>query len=192
MWKHQHRDLLYPGPTCECTSFWHTVLGCSDTTTTNNTNNTGGGECIKKTSNIKLQAAVPRPELPNFLSQLSITCTSTVEEVNLFPLFPLDANTGPQLFDIIRCSCLLSLDQGDIKDTTGAGDSFIGGFLTGLTSHFHPQHCLQLGTAVASEKLKQIGARAALPTTAQLVEVLQKAGAANLREALCLCRVHPV
>ena len=78
------------------------------------------------------------------------------------------------MYDIIRSTSLTSLSQHEIIDTTGAGDSFIGGFLVGVTSHLHPLHCLRLATVVAAEKLKGMGARSTLPTTTKLVQVLRK------------------
>ena len=56
----------------------------------------------------------------------------------------------------------------DVVDSTGAGDAFIGGFLTGLCSSFTAARCLRLGTFVAAEKLRGHGARQSLPNAAAL------------------------
>jgi sugar/nucleoside kinase (ribokinase family) len=43
-------------------------------------------------------------------------------------------------------------------DTTGAGDSFAGGFLYGLALGWEPERCARLGAAVAALTVAQVGA----------------------------------
>lgn len=49
-------------------------------------------------------------------------------------------------------------------DTTGAGDAFAAGLLTGLLRGRSPEEAARLGTAVAALKLRASGAQAGLPT----------------------------
>lgn len=63
------------------------------------------------------------------------------------------------------------VSDSDIVDTTGAGDSFIGGFIASVMARYSPQSCLQLGTYLASENIKGAGARASLKTTAGLMRI---------------------
>jgi sugar/nucleoside kinase (ribokinase family) len=61
---------------------------------------------------------------------------------------------------------------GGCKDTTGAGDAFHGGFLYGLLRGDDIETSLRFGNAVAAMKCSALGARAALPTEAQLQKFL--------------------
>lgn len=53
-------------------------------------------------------------------------------------------------------------------DTTGAGDAFAAGFLYGLLKNKGLEICGRLGNIVARFSIKKVGARAGLPTLAQL------------------------
>jgi sugar/nucleoside kinase (ribokinase family) len=57
---------------------------------------------------------------------------------------------------------------GGAKDTTGAGDAFHAGFIYGMLTGEDIENCLRLGHAVAALKCRQLGARTALPTLAEL------------------------
>ena len=61
---------------------------------------------------------------------------------------------------------------GGCKDTTGAGDAFHGGFLYGLLRGDDIETSLRYGNAVAAMKCSALGARSALPSSAQLQEFL--------------------
>lgn len=50
-----------------------------------------------------------------------------------------------------------NITESDIKDTTGAGDAFIGGFLAGLTLSRNIEECINLGFYAASNIIKQSG-----------------------------------
>ena len=52
----------------------------------------------------------------------------------------------------------------DIEDTTGAGDAFTAGLVTGSLLELPLTRAARLGTAVAALKLRQRGAQAGLPT----------------------------
>ena len=57
-----------------------------------------------------------------------------------------------------------------VRDTTGAGDAFCAGFLYGLIKGLSLDECGRIGNFVASRSIMEIGARAGLPTLANLSE----------------------
>jgi sulfofructose kinase len=58
--------------------------------------------------------------------------------------------------------------SGGCRDTTGAGDAFRGGFLYGLLRGADIERSLKLANAVAALKCRDLGARTALPSRAEL------------------------
>lgn len=77
---------------------------------------------------------------------------------------------------VIRCP-IWPFDQRPIVDSTGAGDSFIGGVITGLLHGLGDEECLKLGALVASEKLRGAGARKALPDSERVKIIISEANA---------------
>jgi sulfofructose kinase len=65
---------------------------------------------------------------------------------------------------------------GGCRDTTGAGDAFHAGFLYALLQGETIQASLNTGCAVAALKCRDLGARAALPTTYELNQFLTAEG----------------
>jgi len=63
----------------------------------------------------------------------------------------------------------------DCKDTTGAGDAFHGGFIYGLIAGMSVEETLRFANAVAALKCRGIGARTALPSLADVNELLLRA-----------------
>ncbi|MGL6168967.1 MAG: PfkB family carbohydrate kinase, partial [Fusobacteriaceae bacterium] len=61
----------------------------------------------------------------------------------------------------------------DAVDTTAAGDSFIGGFCSGLAAELTLEECIERGTKVAAISVTRIGAQTSIPT---LEEVLNFKG----------------
>jgi sulfofructose kinase len=61
---------------------------------------------------------------------------------------------------------------GGVRDTTGAGDAFRGGFIYGLLRGEDIEASLRFANAVAALKCRQLGARAALPSESELREFL--------------------
>jgi sugar/nucleoside kinase (ribokinase family) len=59
------------------------------------------------------------------------------------------------------------------KDTTGAGDSFRTGFLYGLLKGESIEKAAQMANAVAALKCRALGARTALPTQAELTDLIE-------------------
>ncbi|MDP2932435.1 MAG: carbohydrate kinase family protein, partial [Chloroflexota bacterium] len=60
------------------------------------------------------------------------------------------------------------LEETKAVDTTGAGDAFAAGFLYGLVKDKDLEECGRLGNTVARFSITQVGARAGLPTLADL------------------------
>ncbi len=58
----------------------------------------------------------------------------------------------------------------EVVDTTGAGDLFAAGFLTGLCKNASLEDCLKIGNSFAGEAISHIGAR----PQADLEEILQQ------------------
>jgi len=61
---------------------------------------------------------------------------------------------------------------GPCRDTTGAGDAFHAGFLYGLLRGEDAQVSLRLGNATAALKCRSLGARAALPNSGELSNLM--------------------
>lgn len=61
----------------------------------------------------------------------------------------------------------------EVKDSTGAGDAFAAGFLYGLLQGSGLEECARLGEIVAVLSLRELGARAGLPTREELLRVRQ-------------------
>ena len=74
-------------------------------------------------------------------------------------------------YELLRCP-IWPYDKRPIVDSTGAGDSFIGGFITGLLHGFCEKNCMRLASLVASQKLRGQGARGSLPTSKTIAEVI--------------------
>lgn len=60
----------------------------------------------------------------------------------------------------------------EIVDTTGAGDAFHGAFAWALANGRSPAECARIAAAAAALKCRRLGARAGLPTRAELDEFL--------------------
>lgn len=60
----------------------------------------------------------------------------------------------------------------EIVDTTGAGDAFHGAFAWALADGRSAQECARIAAAAAALKCRRLGARAGLPTRAELEEFL--------------------
>ena len=58
--------------------------------------------------------------------------------------------------EIVECSAKTDLQ---IKDLTGAGDLFAGGFLHGLINNKSTKESLEIGTEMSSKVIQIIGAR---------------------------------
>jgi len=57
----------------------------------------------------------------------------------------------------------LSAYDLDVVDTTGAGDSFVAGFLTGLLQNWNLEKCARFASAVSAHCIREIGATTGVP-----------------------------
>jgi sugar/nucleoside kinase (ribokinase family) len=62
-----------------------------------------------------------------------------------------------------------------VVDTTGAGDSFVAGFLAGLRRGWQPRQCARLACAAAALDIQRVGATAGMPTFAEAGDFMKKA-----------------
>lgn len=60
----------------------------------------------------------------------------------------------------------------DCRDTTGAGDAFHGGFIYGLLAGLSVEETLRYANAIAGLKCRDIGARTALPSLQEVIDLL--------------------
>lgn len=67
----------------------------------------------------------------------------------------------------------------DVVDTTGTGDAFHGAFALALAEGRSSEECAVMGAATAALKCRRLGARAGLPTRAELDAFLAGHGAAR-------------
>ena len=58
-------------------------------------------------------------------------------------------------------------------DTTGAGDAFVAGFLTGVNRGLAVEKCLELGTAAANINITQVGASGAITSLEQVRDFIK-------------------
>lgn len=65
-------------------------------------------------------------------------------------------------------------------DTTGAGDAFTAGFISGLLRNHNLEQCGKMGNASAALCITKVGARNGLPTLDQLISFLKE----NLNEGV--------
>ncbi len=59
-------------------------------------------------------------------------------------------------------------------DTTGAGDAFVAGFLTGLLRGWDARRCGRLGCAVAAMNIRAVGATAGVPTFDEAMRFMER------------------
>jgi len=61
----------------------------------------------------------------------------------------------------------------EVVDTTGAGDSFVAGFLTGVLKGWDVKSCAELACAVAAMNIRAVGATAGIPTFEEARQFMQ-------------------
>jgi len=63
-----------------------------------------------------------------------------------------------------------------VVDTTGAGDSFVAGFLAGLLRGWEPRQCARLACAAAALNIQRVGATAGMPSFEEAGDFKRKGG----------------
>jgi len=100
-------------------------------------------------------------------------------------------NTGPSVIVLKRGSegvVVITKEKGvavgsyevQVADSTGAGDAFAAGFITGVLDGASWTEAAALGNAVAAMKCTKMGAQAGLPTRAELEEFVRARGKPSL------------
>lgn len=64
----------------------------------------------------------------------------------------------------------------DVVDTTGAGDSFVAGFLGGIVRGWALERCAAFASAVAALNIRKVGATAGVPTLAEACRFMEEQG----------------
>jgi sugar/nucleoside kinase (ribokinase family) len=63
-----------------------------------------------------------------------------------------------------------------VVDTTGAGDSFVAGFLAGLLRKWDLSRCASFACAVAALNIRRVGATGGIPTFAEASRFMEEDG----------------
>jgi len=108
------------------------------------------------------------PALLSLLESVSLPSSTTTETVKMTRE---DGTEEAVILSVTRCSAW-RVSPEEVVDSTGAGDAFIGGFLAGFIRGYSKEISMRMGTIVAAEKLRGIGARSTLPTVEKLMSVL--------------------
>ena len=72
-----------------------------------------------------------------------------------------------------------AISFGDVIDTTGAGDAFVGGFSAALSRGMAPVEAVRFGCATAGISVTRRGTAPAMPTLTEIEELLGKSGGAG-------------
>ncbi len=118
-------------------------------------------------------------ELPNRLFGISDKKTALLELKARYGA-PLVGLTLGEKGSILLCGDKFTETPGfavpnGCKDTTGAGDSFRAGLIYGMIKGESIEESARMANAVAALKCREIGARTALPTKAELTALLKAA-----------------
>ena len=65
-------------------------------------------------------------------------------------------------------------NAGPVKETTGAGDAFNGGFAAALSKGMSPLEAVRFGSAVAGISVTRAGTAPSMPTLAEVEALLAK------------------
>ena len=80
---------------------------------------------------------------------------------------------GCYVTDFSEEKMIPSIPVPNVVDTTGAGDSFFAGFLSGWANGFNAFDCGKIGSIVASYAIQEIGSTAGIPTMARVLADFQ-------------------
>jgi len=93
-------------------------------------------EIARKTQNLPKENT-KRPRVVVFTQGKDDTVATVGEKVTMFPV--------------------LDIDQNDIVDTNGAGDAFVGGFLSALVQEHSLEECIRAGHYAANVIIRRVG-----------------------------------
>jgi len=88
-------------------------------------------------------------------------CNISIKHYEYYP------DNSSDVYEILTCSCV-KLSPDEIIDTTGAGDSYIGGFIVGMVSGLSLDECMKVGTLIAANVIMKEGARLGIMSGKQL------------------------
>lgn len=109
-------------------------------------------------------------ELQQLLEHLELTERTDLFKRGLQALIVTRGKRGSQIVLPDRMIDVPICKADKVVDTTGAGDSFVGGFAFGLASGYEIEDCARLGAVVASFVVEAVGCQTNLPTFAQAAE----------------------
>jgi sugar/nucleoside kinase (ribokinase family) len=121
--------------------------------------------------------------LPSEREAERITGKKTPEDM---AAFLLDRGIGTAVIKMGERGCYVKTSRArgffvhafptTVIDTTGAGDSFVAGFLTGVLKEWELRQSAALGCAVAALNIRQVGATGGIPTLAEAMSFMERGG----------------
>ncbi|MFO7320104.1 MAG: PfkB family carbohydrate kinase [Chloroflexota bacterium] len=142
----------------------------------------GDGPHLKNPAQCRERLAEVDIFMPNAREARIIAETETVDEalVRLSELVPTivikDGARGSMAIHNGIAASAPAISAGEVIDTTGAGDCFNAGFLTGFIIDGAPlETCLRMGNICGGLSVTGVGGATAAPTRAQLDEWLARA-----------------
>ena len=61
-----------------------------------------------------------------------------------------------------------------VKDSTGAGDAFVSGFLTGVLKNMSPEEAVRLGTACSAQVIQEVGANTGMKSLEEIQSFISR------------------
>lgn len=74
--------------------------------------------------------------------------------------------------------------EAEVVDTTGAGDNFVAGFLTGLNMNWELSRCIELANAVGSLAVGKVGSNGAVHSMDQVMEFMKNTRKININRSI--------
>lgn len=119
--------------------------------------------------------------MPSYNEAKIISGRKTLEEVEVFfkkyGIKILAVKLGAKgcyVTDFNERHYIDTFENVEVVDTTGAGDAFVSGFLTGITKKWDIYKCGVFGNAVASNCVMEIGATTGVKSFADIIQFLNE------------------